>query len=105
MAEVRHVKDGGTMNIKNDTNEVIKAHTAMVVGAKLVVVQGDIAPGLEGVAMTDEVFTFPSTGAIPQGSNVTFAAGSVKVAGEDDPIHGYANEAAENDVCNVKLLG
>jgi len=100
---------GEALDYPNTTENTIEAGEVVVIGSRVGVIAGDIAPGALGAVHVEGVFEFPlTTGtAIAQGADVYWDATNKKITNSSsgNTAAGYAAAAAKatDETITVKI--
>lgn len=105
-----YIQRGESLDYKNETSSQIEAGEVVVFGTRIGIAGTTIPIGATGSIHMVGVFKIPKKDgeAIEKGSTIYHAAdGMTAVAGQDQPIAGYAvdTSAAASKTVTVKLIG
>ena len=109
MSKATFWQRGEALDYKNNTAATIEANTIMVMGKRIGVVGGDIAPQATGVIHTTSVFEMPKAAEAVAWGDTLYWDSSKKclTVTAGDIVAGYAihDAAASDATVKVKLLG
>jgi predicted RecA/RadA family phage recombinase len=100
---------GEALDFANSGDAVIEAGEVRVIGSRIGVIGGDIAPGTVGAIEVEGVFEFPlsASAAIAQGDTVYWDATNKKItdtsSGNTAAGYAAAAAAATDEVIDVKI--
>lgn len=104
------VQNGSRTTIRvPEGGDAIKGGDVILLGQKVLVACGDIAPGSEGEAYRHGTFKFPADGNVAQGEHVTLTANGMKKAtlttaeATGDVVHGNADQASADGFVLVEI--